>query len=61
VTEGIQILLVEDDDIDTENVIRAFDKNKMSNPLFTVTNGEEALAFLRHEEPYTDLQMSPRP
>ncbi len=60
-TEGIQILLVEDDDIDTENVIRAFNKNKMSNPLFTVENGEEALAFLRHEEPYTDPQKSPRP
>ncbi len=59
--EGMKILLVEDDDIDTENVIRAFKKNKMSNPLFTVENGEEALAFLRNEEPYTDPQEFPRP
>ncbi len=59
--EAIKILLVEDDDIDTENVIRAFKKNKMINPLFTVDNGENALAFLRHEEPYTDPKEFPRP
>lgn len=59
--EEIRILLVEDDDIDTENVIRAFKKNNMSNPIYTVENGEEALAFLRHEGGFTDPLKSPRP
>ena len=59
--EAIRILLVEDDDIDTENVIRAFKKNKMSNPIYIVGNGEEALDFLRHEGDFTDPLKSPRP
>ncbi len=59
--EEIRILLVEDDDIDTENVIRAFKKNKMSNPIYSVENGEEALAFLRHEGRFSDPLKSPRP
>ncbi len=59
--KGISILLVEDDDIDTENVVRAFKKNKLTNPLYCVENGEEALAFLRHEEAYSEPQKSPRP
>ena len=59
--EGLRILLVEDDDIDIENVKRAFKKNSMRNPLFTVGNGEEALAFLRHEAPYTNPQEFQRP
>lgn len=57
----IRILLVEDDDIDTENVIRAFKKNKISNPVYTVENGEEALAFLRREGRFADPLTSPRP
>ncbi len=59
--EGISILLVEDDDIDTENIVRAFKKNKITNPLYCVENGEEALAFLRHEGPYSDSKDSPQP
>jgi len=59
--KGISILLVEDDDIDTENVVRAFKKNKLTNPLYCVENGEEALAFLRHEGAYSEPQKSPRP
>ncbi len=59
--EKFIILLVEDDDIDTENVIRAFKKNKMSNPIYSVENGEEALDFLRNQGRYNDPVKSPRP
>jgi len=44
---GISILLVEEDDVDAENVVRAFKKNRISNPLYVACNGEEALALLR--------------
>lgn len=41
------ILLVEDDEIDVENVRRAFRKNNIANPLWTAGNGIEALEMLR--------------
>ena len=57
----IPILLVEDDMVDVKTVQRAFKQSKISNPLYVTQNGEEALAFLRHEEPYTDPDEAPRP
>ena len=45
--EGVPILLVEDDDVDAENVARAFKKNRISNPLYVAGNGEEALKVLQ--------------
>ncbi len=59
--ENIPIMLVEDDDVDAENVIRAFQKNKITNPLYIVNNGEEALALLNNEAPYEDLEKHRRP
>ncbi len=59
--ENISILLVEDDDVDSENVARAFKKNKIANPLHITENGEDALAYLRHEGKYSDPKKSPRP
>jgi CheY-like chemotaxis protein len=43
----LNILLVEDDEVDVMNVRRAFDRNKICNPLWHASNGEEALAALR--------------
>src|SRR5205085_2190637 len=43
----LHILLVEDDEVDVMNVKRAFDKNKILNPLYVATNGLEALSMLR--------------
>ena len=43
----LNILLVEDDEVDVMNVKRAFQKNKITNPLFIANNGEEALEQLR--------------
>ncbi len=59
--DKFEILLVEDDDIDTENILRAFKKNKMVNPIYAVENGEEALDYLRNQGRFTDPEKSPRP
>ncbi|MCP4693652.1 MAG: response regulator [Desulfobacterales bacterium] len=59
--ENVPILLVEDDDVDAENVVRAFKKNKITNPLYMTPNGEEALALLRREGRYNDSQKYPSP
>ena len=43
----LNILLVEDDQVDVMNVKRAFEKNRIANPLFVASNGLEALEMLR--------------
>lgn len=43
----LNILLVEDDQVDVMNVKRAFDRNRISNPLFVAGDGVEALEILR--------------
>jgi CheY-like chemotaxis protein len=43
----LNILLVEDDQVDVMNVKRAFEKNRIANPLFVAANGLEALEMLR--------------
>ncbi|MCP4689425.1 MAG: response regulator [Desulfobacterales bacterium] len=58
---NIPVLLIEDDDVDAENVVRAFKKNKITNPLYITRNGEEALAFLRREGPYREPGIAARP
>ena len=46
----LNILLVEDDQVDVMNVKRAFDKNRIANPLFVANNGAEALDMLRSKQ-----------
>ena len=41
------ILLVEDDDVDAEGVVRALKKLNLPNPLIRACNGNEGLALLR--------------
>ncbi|MEZ4674745.1 MAG: response regulator [Caldilineaceae bacterium] len=41
------ILLVEDDDVDAEAIVRAFRKQQITNPFTIVKNGVEALELLR--------------
>ena len=43
----LNILLVEDDQVDVMNVKRAFDRNRIHNPLFVAGDGIEALEALR--------------
>jgi len=45
--ESIGIMLVEDDKVDVMNVLRAFKKLRISNPLHVANNGVEALSMLR--------------
>lgn len=44
----LNILLVEDDAVDVMNVRRAFEKNRITNPLHVAPNGVEALQMLRN-------------
>ncbi len=45
-TSTTPILLVEDDDVDVENVTRAFEENRLTNPLVIARHGEHALQLL---------------
>jgi CheY-like chemotaxis protein len=44
----LNILLVEDDQVDVMNVRRAFERNRIVNPLFVAGDGLEALDMLRN-------------
>jgi CheY-like chemotaxis protein len=46
----LNILIVEDDQVDVMNVRRAFDRNRIANPLFVAGDGLEALRMLRSGE-----------
>lgn len=48
--QTLHILLVEDDDVDAEAVVRAFKKARLDYPFTIVTNGLEALKVLRSED-----------
>lgn len=50
-TNLINVLLVEDDEVDIMNVQRSFKKNNINNPLFVARNGLEALNILRGKDP----------
>jgi CheY-like chemotaxis protein len=47
--KSLNILLVEDDQVDVMNVKRAFEKNRIANPLFLAGDGLEALELLRSD------------
>ncbi len=55
------ILLVEDNSHEVLFVRRAFEINKIHNPLYVVPNGLACLEFLRHENQYADAERCPRP
>jgi CheY-like chemotaxis protein len=54
VADLIEVLLVEDDPGDVLMTKEAFADNKVKNNLNVVTDGVEALAFLRREGKYAD-------
>ena len=54
----LHILLVEDDEIDAEHIIRAFQRHQITNPVTHVIDGVDALNALRGQGGYTRL---PRP
>ena len=56
--KAIDILLVDDNPADIDLTREAFKESRIINRLSVVNDGEEALAFLRREDPYAD---APRP
>lgn len=56
--EPIDVLLVEDDEGDVLMTKEAFEYYKIRNRLHVVTDGEQALQFVRRAGPYSD---APRP
>jgi CheY-like chemotaxis protein len=54
----IDVLMVEDDDGDILMTREAFEYYKVQNRLHVVSDGEQALQFLRRQGPYAD---APRP
>lgn len=56
--QPVTILLVDDDE-DCRQLIRdAIEQGKLDNPVYEVSSGAEALAFLQRQGPYAD---APRP
>ena len=55
------ILLVEDNPSDAALAMRAFDRNKLLNPIVHVEDGQEALDFLFAERKYADRDMEDLP
>ena len=47
VEKVLNILLVEDDQVDVMNVKRAFEKNRIANPLYVAGDGLEAMEMLK--------------
>ena len=53
ISEPIEVLLVEDNEDDIVLIEEAFAEAKLMNVIFKVRDGEDALAYLRQEGPYT--------
>jgi len=53
----LNILLVEDDQVDVMNVRRAFDRNRITNPLYVAGDGIEGLEMLRNGKVPRDRRM----
>lgn len=54
--ESVHILLVEDDEVDAEAIVRAFRKQNLKHPITIVSDGFEALRVLRGETGAKRLQ-----
>lgn len=61
VDKKFTILVVEDDPNDIILIKRAFHKAGVSNPVQTVCDGEEAVAYLTGNGPFSDRQAYPAP
>ncbi len=57
----IVILVAEDDAEDQMLVKEAMEESRLSNQIHFVSDGEELLAYLRHEGPYADTGKYPHP
>lgn len=57
----LTVLLVEDNPRDVRLTQRAFKQAGLPHDLRVVRDGDEALAYLRHEGPYKEPELAPRP
>lgn len=60
-TDQHPILIVEDNDYDFDQTVRAFQRSRLANPIFRCVNGDDALDFLYRRGDYTDPASAPRP
>ena len=59
---GDDLILLAEDNEDEVVLLRAvFEKARIANPLHVVTDGEEAIAYLKGEGPYADREQHPLP
>ncbi len=56
--QAIRFLLAEDDDDHADLIARGMRRNRIANELHRVSNGEEAIAYLKQVSPFED---APRP
>jgi CheY-like chemotaxis protein len=49
IDEAVHLLLVEDDEVDAEAIVRAFRRQRLKNPITIVSDGLDALRALRGE------------
>ncbi|MEO0406738.1 MAG: response regulator [Cyanobacteria bacterium P01_A01_bin.135] len=55
------ILMAEDDEDDRLLFQEALQENQVTNPLYFAEDGEDLMAFLRHQGKYVNRSLSPRP
>jgi CheY-like chemotaxis protein len=58
---SVTILMADDDEDDRLMAKEAFSEVKLLNDFHTVEDGEELMAYLRHEGKFSDPKSSPRP
>ncbi|GAB4158672.1 MAG: response regulator [Candidatus Promineifilaceae bacterium] len=61
INHNFPILLVEDNKHDVFFVRRAWQVNRITNPLYVVPHGQACLDYLRHVGDYADPEQHPRP
>lgn len=54
--QGLNILLVEDDDVAAESVVRSLRKNAMNFPITLAKDGLEALSILRNQHSHLHIE-----
>jgi CheY-like chemotaxis protein len=59
--ESAVILLVEDRDDDIVLIRKAFEKAELANPIYVVKNGEEGVAYLMGDAPFSNRNEYPLP
>ncbi len=59
--DDVEILIVEDNPEDAEMAVRAFKKNNLSNKIYVVSDGEEALDFIFAKNDFSGRKQSAKP